>query len=303
MSEDVQEVDVEEDDFFDSSDEFSDGFNFEDGEDVDGDDNDVDDDDNGDNGDNDGYEEDNDEDEEEEDDENGDENGNEENEEDEEISELTKRLNEKKEAKAQRQQLEIKRRRELDGFIEQQKVLDIDESNQVLSELGFEEMPDLKVKVGDEELSLKEIAEDNPEITALMKYFTSAMTSKANSNFQKKISGNIGQIQFWNHVNSYYPGARRVAESDGFNKWADKQSEEVQGMIDSGDPQDAVVILGEYKKAILKSRKAKNKNGEERNSLSSMRKKKSGLRGGKTRSSSSKRRKKGGSFSDGFDMA
>jgi hypothetical protein len=76
----------------------------------------------------------------------------------------------------------------------------------------------------------------------------------------------LRELRYWQALQDAHPGARQIARTDEFNKWLKEQPESIQRASLTLDPDDAIVILNAYQKAIRGKAVAgaKEKQAEER---------------------------------------
>ncbi len=167
---------------------------------------------------------------------------------DDEIESVKTRLEKREQAKKEIQELERERQAREQEQDFKSLNLTLSDSNNILSEIGLEEIPDLKIDFEGEEISLKEIAEDNPQVTALMKYFVTAVNTKSNDTKFDDIKNEYEDMKYWNTINSYHPGTTREITTDRFKEWMENQNEDINELANSGNPYDSIAVIDKYKR-------------------------------------------------------
>lgn len=73
-----------------------------------------------------------------------------------------------------------------------------------------------------------------------------------------------------NYVTQVIPDAEQIISSDQFNYWLDKQPNGVKALFNSYDPNDAIYLLSEYKKALAESSAIKERQAKRNQQLSAL---------------------------------
>ncbi|MHA1911170.1 MAG: hypothetical protein ACTSYA_05680 [Candidatus Kariarchaeaceae archaeon] len=112
------------------------------------------------------------------------------------------------------------------------------------------EFSDNKISVEGEERSLTEIAEEFPEVAALIKDAV-AQATKSNKLAIDDISGYLNEESQWRKIESKHPGARDLNTNKEFMSWLKGQDEDVLELSKSANTDDLILVLDiwEEKKA------------------------------------------------------
>jgi hypothetical protein len=118
------------------------------------------------------------------------------------------------------------------------------------------DIPDIKVKIDDEDVSLKEVAKDNPEVVALMKVMLGMRTKELTLDVVD-VSNKLAMREYWESVEDAHPGARKLKNDDKFTDWLVAQDDDIKMLAGSSDPDDVIVMLDAYKATLPKEEQKK----------------------------------------------
>lgn len=137
--------------------------------------------------------------------------------------------------------------------------------------LGVDDLPDGNIHIGNEEINLKEFAEDFPEQFQAISVMSGAIAQKIVSKAiesgqlmspkaiqeiqarQQKSDEALGFYMFWHEVNKVHSDGEAIIKTKEFQDWVGSQSNLIQKLAESGNPDDAIALFDFYKEEQAKA--------------------------------------------------
>ena len=182
--------------------------------------------------------------------------------------------------------------------LEKQKIQEYKDSLEISDsdfsvELDAIKLPDKVIKVGKNEVNLKDFEERYPEVTAVSKLLAVSLAKKIVMPQVSRLQQSISAERFFSDLSVYHPDARVLKDTDEFKDWRKNAPEEVQALLSSDDPIEVALALDVFKKDMSDSmRKEQSKKPVKKKKKVSGNKKKTSSSGKKSKKSSLKKNKK-----------
>ena len=114
---------------------------------------------------------------------------------------------------------------------------------------AVESLKGRKVDLNGTEFDLGQVGEEFPEAVVAAAVLAEELTQQRVTPLQQQVeqlTGELSTALFWMDVEAQQPGTRALVHSDAFQAWFGKQSEAIKALGQSGDPKDALTVVGAY---------------------------------------------------------
>lgn len=129
-------------------------------------------------------------------------------------------------------------------------------------------LPDETFIIGNDEINLKEFAEEMPDQFATVKVLSHIIAEKAvaealkgekfvtEKGFQEKLDiyeATLSAYAWWDTVRDVHPDARKIKDSKEFQEWLEGKDDATKRLASmTAEPEDAILVLNYYKEDIAK---------------------------------------------------